>query len=311
MPTLTLDGRRADHDRRADDDGDRAELDRHRADAGRARPARLPDDARRRGAQRAALDHAERRRRRRSHPPRDVQPFAAVPRPRRPGRVAGRAAGHRRSPRPTCAARARSAGAPSSAIAVEVGRQLRGRRAVRVRLLRRHRQDRPRARASATFYDAELRFADRLVGDVLDVLPPGAVLLVTADHGQVRRRRPDHRARRRSCWRLVASQSGEGRFRWLHAQPRRGRRAARRGAAERYGDVAWVVTREQVIDEQLVRPDDRRRRSPPASATSPSSPTQPVSFHDPADSGPFELVCRHGSLTSAEMLVPLARGRSR
>ena len=27
-----------------------------------------------------------------------------------------------------------------------------------------------------------------------------------------------------------------------------------------------------------------------------------VSFHDPADSGPFELVCRHGSLTSAEML---------
>ena len=36
---------------------------------------------------------------------------------------------------------------------------------------------------------------------------------------------------------------------------------------------------------------------------------EPVSFHDPADSGPFELVCRHGSLTSAEVLVPFARRR--
>ena len=30
-----------------------------------------------------------------------------------------------------------------------------------------------------------------------------------------------------------------------------------------------------------------------------------VAFHDPDDTGPFELVGRHGSLTSAEMLVPL------
>ena len=35
------------------------------------------------------------------------------------------------------------------------------------------------------YYDDELRAVDRLVGDVLDVLPPGAVLVVTADHGQV------------------------------------------------------------------------------------------------------------------------------
>ena len=31
----------------------------------------------------------------------------------------------------------------------------------------------------------------------------------------------------------------------------------------------------------------------------------PISFVDAADSGPYPLVCRHGSLTSAEMLVPL------
>jgi hypothetical protein len=30
-----------------------------------------------------------------------------------------------------------------------------------------------------------------------------------------------------------------------------------------------------------------------------------VAFHDPQDTGPYELVGRHGALTSAEMLVPL------
>jgi hypothetical protein len=30
-----------------------------------------------------------------------------------------------------------------------------------------------------------------------------------------------------------------------------------------------------------------------------------VAFHDPQDTGPFELVGRHGSLSAAEMLVPL------
>ena len=33
-------------------------------------------------------------------------------------------------------------------------------------------------------------------------------------------------------------------------------------------------------------------------------PFEPIGFADPADTGPFELVGRHGSLTSAEMLVP-------
>jgi hypothetical protein len=34
-------------------------------------------------------------------------------------------------------------------------------------------------------------------------------------------------------------------------------------------------------------------------------PFEPVAYHDPDDSGPFELIGRHGSLTSAEMRVPL------
>ena len=38
---------------------------------------------------------------------------------------------------------------------------------------------------------------------------------------------------------------------------------------------------------------------------------EPVSFVDPADTGPFELVGRHGSLTAAEMFVPLLVGGAR
>src|SRR5262249_1182866 len=66
--------------------------------------------------------------------------------------------------------------------------------------------------------DAELVAPDRPVADLLAVLPPDAVLLVTADHGQVDCDDrivfldPAIRA-------LTELQSGEGRFRWLHARP--------------------------------------------------------------------------------------------
>jgi hypothetical protein len=34
-----------------------------------------------------------------------------------------------------------------------------------------------------------------------------------------------------------------------------------------------------------------------------------AAFHDPQDVGPYELIGRHGSLTPAEMLVPLLAAR--
>ena len=70
------------------------------------------------------------------------------------------------------------------------------------------------------------------------------------------------------------------------------------------GDVAWVATKEQMLDEEwfgpTMAPAVRSRLGDVALVA-----REPVSFHDPADSGPFELVCRHGSLTSAEVNVPL------
>ncbi|PIE34015.1 MAG: hypothetical protein CSA55_01730 [Ilumatobacter coccineus] len=160
-------------------------------------------------------------------------------------------------------------------------------------------------RGFGEFYDAELKFADRLVADVLEILPPGAVLLVTADHGQVSVGSnivyPPS-----SVLDLVADQSGEGRFRWLHA--RRGAGDDLLVAAEEaFGRQAWVVSRHQLVDEGWFGPTMSR---PVMSRLGDVAviATEPVSFHDPDDSGPFELVCRHGSMTSAEVYVPLLAG---
>ena len=157
-------------------------------------------------------------------------------------------------------------------------------------------------RGLGAFYDAELRAVDRLVAEVIDRLPPGALLVDTADHGQVEvgdrliTPHPD-------VLRLTRHQSGEGRFRWLHAKP---------GAADdllaaataHHGDVAWVRSRSEMIQQGWFGPVV----SPPVAARYGDVglvPHAPVTFHDPADNGPFPLVCRHGSLTSAEMLVPM------
>ena len=40
-------------------------------------------------------------------------------------------------------------------------------------------------------------------------------------------------------------------------------------------------------------------------------PYEPVAYLDPADGGDVRLVCRHGSLTPEEMLVPLVAGAGR
>lgn len=163
-------------------------------------------------------------------------------------------------------------------------------------------------RGFGAFYDAELTAADRLVEAILDALPSDAALVVSADHGQVEvgdrlvGLHPDVAA-------LVAFQSGEGRFRWLHA---------RTGSAEelldvaraRHGDVAWVRSADEAIGEgwfgPVVREQNRRRLGDVALV-----PFEPISFVDPAEGAGHELVCRHGSLTPDEVEVPLLAFRGR
>jgi hypothetical protein len=152
-------------------------------------------------------------------------------------------------------------------------------------------------------YDEELRWIDHLVESLLDRLPPGTVLLVTADHGQVEVPQDRILHLPAEVQTHVAMQSGEGRFRWLHA--RRGAVADLAAAAtDEVGHLAWVVTRDQVLDEHwfgpVVPPTVAGRLGDVALVA-----FEPVSFFDPLDTGPFELECRHGSLTHAEVDVPL------
>jgi hypothetical protein len=157
-------------------------------------------------------------------------------------------------------------------------------------------------RGFGDFYEAELRTADALVADLIEHLPQGAVLLVVADHGQVEvGSNIVHLSG--ELLRHVSFQSGEGRFRWLHA--RRGAIADLVGAATgECSDVAWIRTREQMLDEHWfgpnITPSIAGRLGDVALVAH-----APVSFFEPTDTGPFALVCRHGSLTSAEIDVPL------
>lgn len=160
-------------------------------------------------------------------------------------------------------------------------------------------------------YDAELIAVDRLVGDLLEGLPAGAALAVTADHGQVdvgsRAAVIDARLMEEAV--MV---SGEGRFRWLHARPGEAGSQDHLAAlaGEVYGDEAWVVTTDQMEAADWfggpLRPDVRARLGDVALI-----PFEPVAYLDPADGGDARLVCRHGSLTPEEMLVPLVTGRGR
>lgn len=151
-------------------------------------------------------------------------------------------------------------------------------------------------------FDAEVAFADQLVGMLRDALPSGVELIVTADHGQVDCRdglRPIDPA----VLQHTARRSGEGRFRWLHAVP--GQLNDLLAAAEAtHGHHAWIRSLEQILDEQWFgRTMSSAVRSRLGDVA--MCPWEPIAFEDPADTGPFHLVGRHGSMTSAEMRVPL------
>jgi hypothetical protein len=151
-------------------------------------------------------------------------------------------------------------------------------------------------------YDEELRAADRLVADLLGLLPAGAALLVTSDHGQVE----VGNAVRMPGAELMAAVSlvsGEGRFRWLHARPGAAQDLLK-AAEEEHGDEAWVRTRQQVIDDGWFGGPLEQRVAARLGDVALVA-RAPVAFLDPADTGETRLLARHGSLTAAEMHVPL------
>lgn len=151
-------------------------------------------------------------------------------------------------------------------------------------------------------YDAELAACDRMVSDLMMSLPRGTALVITADHGIVdctgRSVALDERLLRH-----IDRQSGEARFRWLHAEPGHARDLAIE-AAEFHGDTAWVRTVDEVIDDGWFGPtvrDEARARLGDVAIVA----KEQWYFLDPADSPRVQLAGRHGSLTPDEMYVPL------
>jgi hypothetical protein len=156
------------------------------------------------------------------------------------------------------------------------------------------------------FYAAELAFADRLVGDLLDVLPGDTALLVTADHGQVHLD-PEAWVAIEELMELVDVCAGDARFRYLYA---------RRGAADdlldaaraAHGARAWVRSRDEVIADGWLGPPPavpvRRRLGDVVLAAH-----EGTAFIDPALPREAQLRSGHGSLTESEMWVPLVAAR--
>jgi hypothetical protein len=158
------------------------------------------------------------------------------------------------------------------------------------------------------FFSAELAFIDRLVGDFLDALPSDAALLVTADHGQV--------PLTRDAWLSLDAMSdgveecsGDGRLRFVHTEPGAAETVAS-AAEELLGPRAWVFTRERFLDEGWLGPSPK----PEVVARVGNvvlAAREPVAFIDPALPQEVRLKTGHGSMTEAEMLVPLLAGRGR
>jgi hypothetical protein len=162
---------------------------------------------------------------------------------------------------------------------------------------------------AGTWFAAELAATDRLVGAVLDALPDDVVVLVTADHGQMQVG-PDGWIGLGALDRLVELYAGDGRFRYLHARRGAARELAT-AALEEHGRDAWVFTREQLFDEGWMGPDPtgaaRGRVGDVVLAARAG-----CGFVDPTWPQEARLMSAHGSLTAAEMTVPLlaARGRA-
>lgn len=155
------------------------------------------------------------------------------------------------------------------------------------------------------FYDAELIAVDRIVADLLESLPAGAALVVTADHGQVDVG-PNVVDLDEAILGEVAIVSGEARFRWLHASDRSAAGVARLADRARslYGKQSWVATFDQIEAEGWLGgplSDRFRQRLGDVALV----PFEPVGYLGPGEGKDAKLVCRHGSLTEAEMFVPL------
>jgi hypothetical protein len=158
---------------------------------------------------------------------------------------------------------------------------------------------------SSPAWTFQLAHVDRLAEQIAGSLPFGSVLYVTADHGMVNVG-PDDRVDVDAVPALRAGVSllgGEPRARHVYARP---------GAAadvlavwqEVLGERAWVVSREEALRDGWFGPADESVIDRIGDVVAAAVGTTAVidSRNEPHESA---LVGMHGSLTSAEQLIPM------
>jgi hypothetical protein len=157
--------------------------------------------------------------------------------------------------------------------------------------------------AGSSAWCHQLRFVDALAERVAEALPPGAALYVTADHGMTN---PAERVDAETTEELrdgVALLGGEPRARHVYTAP---------GAAadvlaawrETLGDRAWVLPREEAVAAGWfgVGPPEMLPRIGDVLAVPFADLAIVAPQAEPLESN---LIGMHGSMVSAEQLVPL------
>lgn len=154
----------------------------------------------------------------------------------------------------------------------------------------------------------QLAQVDRLVETIASRLPPDAQLVVTGDHGMVTMTNPVDADTDPALRAGVRTMSGEPRARHAHAEP---------GAAADVlatwqsvlGDRAWTVSREQAVDEGWFGPLSSRYADRVGDVVAAARGGSGV-IRSKAEAFLSSLTGQHGSLTSAEQLVPLLVARA-
>ncbi len=157
----------------------------------------------------------------------------------------------------------------------------------------------------------ELAHVDRLARDLADLLPSGAVLLVTGDHGLMDVGDEDKLdvADLPGLQDGVRMLGGEPRARFVYARPGA---AADVAAAWRaaLGGRMWVLTREEAIAAGLFGPSVPDRVRPRIGDVVAISRGRVAVFNRVSERRIIRMVAHHGALTDEERLVPLLVART-
>ncbi|WP_165989827.1 alkaline phosphatase family protein [Streptomyces sp. YIM 98790] len=159
----------------------------------------------------------------------------------------------------------------------------------------------------------QLRHVDGLAQRLAEQLPPRSALYITADHGMVDvPQTPEARWDFDTDWELragVALLGGEGRARHVYAVP---------GAAadvhavwsEVLAGAAWVATREEAVELGWFGPVVEPRVLPRIGDVVVAMTGDAAIVASTTEPNESALIGMHGSMTTAEQLVPLLRVRT-